>query len=325
MIAGRPRVHFATRVLQVGITALAIGALIYFAARSSSGGLAGILLTGLISWFAFECAMSVVRVFWRVRARINPQHASLGSCFGTIAVCGAGGLVLLFGYQLILGVLLGALAAFLTHRTALPTLSQLAGLDPIPERPGSGAPFLSRFQSRRTAAALGLVGILAGVLLAGLGTVRVLEGYSVATDYLCTHPCGMVGGLWVQVMPDSRRAVVTRLDPLAVQLRVRFREDVPGDKSVSRSDFALVTPPVTYPHLTDRQGCDPWPSKIFHIDDTTGDLALCFAIPLSDSVDFAKLVLEWTHGGARINISLGKPNVTGTTNIGDNPSPAIST
>ena len=255
----------------------------------------------------------------------QPTARDPGQLLGAVSVCGVGGLVLIFGYQLILGVLLGALAAFLTHRTALPTLSQLAGLDPIPDRPGSAPPVLSLLQSRRAAAALGLVGTLAGLLLAGLGTARVLEGYSVATDYLCTHPCGMVGGLWVQVMPDAQRAVVSRLDTLAVQLRLRFRDDVPGDKLVSRSDFALVTPPLRYPHLTDRQGCEPWPSQVFHIDDSTGDLGLCFAIQQSSNVDFAQLVLEWTQGGARVNISLGRPNPTGHTDVGASPSPLIST
>jgi len=42
------RLGFSTRVLQVGVVAMAFGVLIYLASRSVDGGWAGILLSGLI-------------------------------------------------------------------------------------------------------------------------------------------------------------------------------------------------------------------------------------------------------------------------------------
>jgi hypothetical protein len=323
MTGSGQRGHFVTRVLQVGITSFAIGLLIYLASRSLGGGLAGVLLSGMLAWFAFELALSVVRGIRRVRARVKPQHSILGGCFTAIAACGVGGLLLFFGYQLILGIILGGIAALVTHRTELPTLAQLAGLDPMPDRAGPGASSIPLLLSRRAAAIVALLCFLAGFVFAGLGTIRVLEGYSYLTDFGCTHPCGMVHGLWVQVLPDSQGDFVSRLDPVAVRLRVRFRDDVAGDKVASRNGFTLTSSPVTYLPLTDRPGCDPWPPRILHIDDNTADLTLCFAIPQPENVDFGQLVLEWAQAGATAPILLGKKSRGGVgIEINVSPSPS---
>jgi len=323
MTVSSPRGRSATGVLQVGITVLAMGLLIYLASRSLGGGLAGVLLSGMLAWLVFELLLSVVRGIRRVRARVQPRHTTLGGCLTGIAACGVGGLLLFFGYQLILGIILGGLAALVTHRTALPTLAQLAGLDPMPDNAGPGGPPLSLLLSRRAAAIAAVVCLLAGLVLAGLGTIRVLEGYSFATDIWCAHPCGMVDGMWVQVLPDSQGNFVARLDPAAVRLRVRFWNDVAGDKVASRSAFKLTIPPAIYQPLTDRPGCDPWPPRTLHLDNSTRDLTLCFAVPLSENVDLGQLVLEWMQAGGTAPILLRKQPRSGMgIQINVSPSPS---
>ena len=313
--------HFASRVLKVGVVALAIGLLIYLASRSSGGGVAGILLSAMLAWFAFELALSVVGGIWRMRKRVQGRHTILGGCLTGLAACGVGGLLLFFGYQVLLGIILGGLAVLITHRTALPTLAQLAGLEPMPD---DGAPSTPLLLSRRAAAVGALACLLAGLAFAGLGTFRVLEDYSFATDIWCTHPCGMMHGLWVQVLPDPQGAFVARLDAQAVQLRVHFWNDVAGDRVADRSAFTLTIPPLIYPPLTDRPGCDPWPPRILHLDDRTGDLALCFAVPQSDNVDFGQLVLNWSQVGGTAPILLRKQPRSGMAiaiNVTPTPSP----
>jgi len=270
---------------------------------------AGVLLSGTLSWFAFEFALSIVRDIWRVRTRVEPHHTIVGGCLTAIAACGAGGLLLFFGHQLVLGVILGVIASVATHQTSLPTLAQLAGIDPMPAT--AGGPSFSKFLPRPVAAIVALLCVIAGIVFAGLGTFRVLEGYSQATDLTCTHPCGMVNGLWVQVMPDSQGEFVARLDPSAVRLRVRVWDDVAGDKVMSRSAFTLTNPPVIYESLTNSPSCDAWPSRVLHLDEGTGALSLCFAIPQSETVDFGQLVLEWAPAGGKAPILLGNRPHTG--------------
>jgi hypothetical protein len=135
----------------------------------------------------------------------------------------------------------------------------------------------------------------------------------------------MVDGLWVQVLPDSRGDFVTRLDPTAVRLKVRFWNDVAADKVASQSSFALSKPPATYQQLTDRPGCDPWPPRTLHLDNSTEELTLCFAIAESENVDFGQLILEWSQPGATAPILLGKKSRSGAginIEIGVSPSPS---
>ena len=165
--------RFDSRVLKVGIATLAIGTLIYFASRSVGGGLAGVVLSTVFSWLVFDLALSVVRGIWHVRTRVEPRHAILGGCLTAMAACCGGGLLLFFGYQLILGLILGGIASLVTNRTQLPTLAQLAGLDVMPTT--AGGPSISQFLPRPVAALLALICVLAGGVLAGLGTVRSVE------------------------------------------------------------------------------------------------------------------------------------------------------
>jgi hypothetical protein len=293
---------------KVGVTALALGVLIYLASRGLDRGWAGVLLSGVFSWFGFELTLSFVRRVGRLQTRIQPRHAILGGCLGFVAACGAGGLLLFFGQQLIYGVILGGVAALVAHRTGLPTMAQLGGLAPRPDTAGDVGipPFLGP-----VAVIVGVVCLVAGVTLAGLGTVRELEAYSYATDTACTHPCGMVHGLWVQVLPDTHGDFVTRLDSTAVQIRLRFRDDVVGDRIASQSGFTLTNPPAVYKLVADRGGCNPWESRLLHNGDSTGDLTVCFAISQSQEVDTSQLILEWAVGDVTAPILLGKKASSG--------------
>jgi hypothetical protein len=172
-------------------------------------------------------------------------------------------------------------------------------------------------------AMLGLVCLLAGYDFAGLGSVRTLESYSFLTDIGCTHPCGMVHGLWVQVMPDSQGNFVARLDAGAVRLHVRFWNDEAGGRVASRSDFTVTNQPSIYYPVTDRPGCDAWPARTLRLDDNTGTMALCFAVTGSDNANTDQLVLEWTLQGVTAPILLGKQSRDGMgIDIGSSPSPS---
>src|ERR1700730_352961 len=293
-------------MLQVGVAALEIGALIFFASRNLNGGWAVILLSALISWFAFELALSVVRGIRRVRTRVQPRHTILGGCLTVVAACGLGGLVLFFGQQLILGVVLGGVAALLTDRTRLPTLAQMGGLDLMPDPAGAKRPSMWVLPSRPVAALIALSCLLFGIALGGLGTFRILEGYSYATDTACAHPCGMVHGLWVQVLPDAHGDFVTRLDSAEIKVRERFSDDVAGGKIASRSGFTVTNLPAIYQQMADRQGCDAWAPRVLHLGDSTGDLTICFAIPQSQEPDISQLILDWAEAGVTAPILLGK-------------------
>ncbi len=272
-----------TAPLKVGATGLVVGLLIYFAARSAGGGLAGVVLGALLAWFAF------------------------GGCLTILTVCGVGGLAVLFGTQLLLGVLLGAGLAVLNRRVGVVTLPRLIGLDIMPARAGTAAPVQMLFMNHVwSMAVIGLVCLVAGFAFAGLGAERSLESYSFLTDMGCDHPCGMVHGLWVQVMPDSQGNVVTRLDAGAVRLRVRFWDDVVGDRVASRDDFTVTDRPSIYYPVTDRPGCDAWAARTLHLDGNTGTMALCFAVTGSDNANVDQLVLEWTIEGVTAPILLGK-------------------
>jgi hypothetical protein len=320
-----------TAPIKIGAAGLVIGVLIFFAARSAGGGLAGIFLGAILAWFAFAAALLPVRAIWRARQEVNSSHAILGGCLTLLTVCGVGGLWVLFGSQLLIGALLGGGLAFLTQRTGLITLPRLIGLDVMPMPSGTAATVqMPATQHVWLMAVVGLVCLLAGYVFAGLGSVRTLESYSFLTDIGCTHPCGMVHGLWVQVMPDSQGNFVARLDAGAVRLRVRFWNDEVGDRLASRDDFTVTNrtdfymrgPSIYYP-VTDRPGCDAWPARTLHLDDSTGTMALCFDVTGSDNASPDRLVLEWALEGVDAPILLGKQSRDGMgIDIGSSPSPS---
>jgi len=138
------------------------------------------------------------------------------------------------------------------------------------------------------------------------------------TDF-CPHPCGMIHGAWVDVVPGSDGAAVTRLDSETVSLQVRFHNDVAETRTVGRDDFKLELPPAMFPAVTGRAACPAWTPRTLHIDEATENLALCFAVPQSDSVALEKLFLDWRQPGDSIQISLAKFG-PGTINIGASPS-----
>jgi len=289
-----------------------IGLLIYFAGRSAGGGLAGILLGALLAWFAFEMALLPVRGIWRARQRVRPRHATIGGCLTALTVCGVGGLWVLFGWQLLLGVLLGVGLAILTRRVGVLTLPRLIGLDIMPAPAGTATPVQAPAREHVwSMAVVGLVCLVAGFVFAGLGAARSLESYSFVTDLGCTHPCGMVHGLWVQVIPDSQGNVVTRLDTGAVRLSARFWDDVLGEKVANRDDFTVTNRPSIYYPVTDRPGCNAWPARTLHLDDNTATVAFCFDLPQSQDVGPDQLVLEWTFEGVTAPILLGKQSRSG--------------
>src|SRR4029077_1719726 len=125
---------------KVGAAGLVIGLLIFFAARSAGGGLAGILLGAVVAWIGYEVAFLPVRGMWRARQRVMPRHASIGGCLGVLTLCGVGGLWFLFGTQLLVGLALGVGLAILNSRVSLLTLPRLIGLDIMPAPAGTPAP-----------------------------------------------------------------------------------------------------------------------------------------------------------------------------------------
>jgi len=301
-----------TSPLRIGATGLVIGLLIYFAARSAGGGLAGIFLSALLTWFAFEVALVPVRGIWRARQHVKARHATLGGCLTILTVCGVGGLWVVFGTQLLIGVALGAGFAILNRRAGLITLPRLIGLDIMPAPARAATPVQMQLKQHVwSLAVVGLVCLLAGVVFTGLGWARSLESYSFLTDIGCTQPCGMVHGLWVQVMPDLQGNVVARLDAGAVRLRVRFWDDVVGDRVASRDAFTVTDRPSIYYPVTDRPGCEAWPARTLHLDDNTGTMALCFAVTGSDNLSPDQLVLEWVFEGVTAPILLGTQSRSG--------------
>src|ERR1700694_4357516 len=307
-------------VLYAGVIALAIGVLFYFAARSFGGGLAGSLVLALISWPFFEGAWSLVRRIWRLWVRVTPRHQYVGGCLGLILICAAGGFFLVAGGWAILGLSAGALVTYLNRRTGLVPWAKVVGLERM-SQPTKQATVSSEREILTKVLAGGAC-LLIGVVAGALGTWRFVEAYSVATDYGCAHPCGMVDGLWVEVTHDSQGRVVTVLDPQTVQLQVQFRDDTPGDKTIQRSDFTLINTDRTYPQRSDRPGCSPWQPQAIRLDGSTSNLPVCFALSQADNVDFSKLVLKWTQQGRTADVSLGAPKPTGYMEMGVTPTPS---
>jgi hypothetical protein len=307
-------------VLYIGVAALVVGVLIYLAARSFGGGLAGSLILALISWPFFEGAWSLVARIWRLYVRVTPRHQYVGGCLGLILICAAGGFFMVAGGWAILGLSAGALVTYLNRRTGLVPWPNVVGLGRTsqPARPAT----MSSEREILTKVLAGGACFLIGVVAGALGTWRFVEAYSVATDYGCAHPCGMVDGLWVEVTHDSQGRVVTVLDPQTVRLQVQFRDDTPGDKTIQRSDFTLLNTDRTYAQRSDRPGCSPWQPQAIRLDGSTGNLPVCFAISQADNVDFSKLVLKWTQQERTVDISLGAPKPTGYMEMGVTPTPS---
>jgi hypothetical protein len=309
---------WANLSLRIGIWVLALGGLVYFAARSTGGGVAGIVLSSLLWWGVFEFAILPVRATWAEGQRLTARHATLGGCLTLISMCGGAGIFFLFGPSLILGLIIGPLVAVLSHRGDVITgVRSLGGMVGLP----AGAPLESPpFQlpaPRWALAVVGLVAFLAGLTFMGLGTLRSIEVYGDVTDF-CAHPCGMIHGAWVDVVPGSDGAAVKRLDSGVVSLLVRFHNDVAEARTVSRDDFTLELPPAMFPLVTEHTACPAWTPQTLHIDQATPNLALCFAVPQSGNVALEKLILDWRQPGDSIQISLGKFG-PGTLNIGGTP------
>lgn len=292
--------NLAGRVLRVGVTVLAVGVLMYFATRSAGGGIAGILLSALVSWIAFSAAFRVVRGLWRESQRIKARHAILGGCVTAIALCALGGFLLVFGSQLLFGIIVGGAVAIFQDRGGSVSWRQLVGLDPnvapAADPAASAAPPVTVWAGPvavAAAAAVALVCVVVGILFAGLGTIRALEGSGNFTDFYCSRPCAVVKGLWVHVIPDTDGQLVARPDPATIEVRVTFSEDLASDPVTTAADFTLVSAASTYPRSLSRPECASWQVRL-HMDQKTGVYTVCFSIPPGVSVDPDKLVLNWT-------------------------------
>lgn len=306
------RERLAARIVLVGVTVLVVGVLLYFAARSVDGGLAGILLSGLFGWIVFALALDAVRGMWRGSRQVAAHHAIIGGCLTAVALCGIAGFLTVFGNQLLLGLVAGAVITFLSDRGRVPSWHQLVGLGSTPARAAGTDPppllpisFLAGPQGMAVAAVVALVCVVAGIFFAGLGTIRSLEGVTVLTDFGCSPPCAMVHGLWVEVVSDSHGKVVFQTDAATIEVRVSFRDDVPGERVASAAEFVLTGPALTYQQSLARPECKLWVLRL-HLDDRSGVETLCFAIPPGVSVVPDELVLNWTQFGVPAMIPLGR-------------------
>jgi hypothetical protein len=298
--AARRQGNLAGRVLRVGVTVLAIGVLMYLATRSAGGGIAGILLSALVSWIAFAAALRVVRGLWRESQRIEARHAILGGCVTAVALCALGGFLLLFGSQLLIGIFVGGFAAIFQDRAGSVSWRQLVGLDPnvapAADPAASAAPSVTMWAGPlgvAGAAVLALVCVVVGIFFVGLATIRAVEGSGNFTDFFCSRPCAVVKGLWVHVVPDSDGQLVALHDPATIEVRVTFSEDLPSDPVATAADFALNSAASTYPQSRSRPECALWQVRL-HMDEKTGVYTVCFSIPTGVSVDLNQLVLNWT-------------------------------
>jgi hypothetical protein len=75
----------------LGVAGRYIGVLIYFAARSFGGGLAGSLILALMAWPFLEAGWTAARALGRLYVRVTPRHQTIGGCIGLILICRVGG------------------------------------------------------------------------------------------------------------------------------------------------------------------------------------------------------------------------------------------
>ena len=311
---------FVGLFLQVGLATLATGVLIFFAARTQGGGLYGIVLFSLLSWPFFEGGWAILGGIAKVRARVEPRHRVAGGCLGAVLFCSGLLFVQCLGWQALLGIAVGGVLTAVNQRGSFVNWPRLLGLATTSPPADSTEPAIPPRLHPWAKAGAGLLAALVGFVFAGFGTFRFLETNSVYTDSGCTHPCALVHGLWVQVMPDPEGSVVTRVDPSTVRLSLRFWDDAPGDKTIRPSDFALKTSETTYEQLVGSPGCDAWTPRTIGIDGVVSGLALCFTVP--QAVDLSQLVLDWTPPGGAAEIWLGQVHQSGGFEIGVNATPS---
>lgn len=292
--------RFTERSLRVGATVFAIGILAFFAARSVNGGLAGILLVGLITWIPVATALAVVKGSWHKSQEMQTRNGLVSGCLALVALCGAGGVVFCFGEQLLIAALVGGVAAYVNHRQGWIDWRRLVGIAPNPTpSPDAPAPppawsVLEIAPARTGGVVLALILVVAGVFLGSLGAIRAMELGALGGDFACTAPCGVQYGLWVQVVPDAQGRLVSQPDPGVVELRLSFRDDEPGVKRVSSGDFTLTGPDpnVTYQASASRPGCGGWALHL-QLDDAGKMAQLCFSVPPGAEADPAQLLLNW--------------------------------
>jgi hypothetical protein len=254
---------------------------------------------------------------WRESRRMEPRHAWLGGCLTCVAACGTGGVVFCFGSQLLLGALIGGVAAFVNHQQGWVAWRQVVGVAPAPTQspgdPAGQSPLLPLNTPSVRAGALGLaIGLLAsGIYFWGAGTARSLEGLATAGDFACTAPCGMQHGLWVQVVPDAKGNLATQPAATLVEVLLSFHDDVPGEKDVSRGEFTLIgpDPELKYAVSLDRPECNDWKMRL-QLDDAGKKATLCFAVPAGAAMDPSQLEVDWGNvamplGKSQFNFSFG--------------------
>ena len=240
---------------------------------------------------------------------------------GIILILGAIAFLRSIGWLGLLGMIAGGILTYVNQGGRLVAWSQVVGLAPVPAPAEARPPRVPPPHERWAKLVAGLLCLLAGLVFTGFGTWRFIEANSLVTDSGCTHPCGMVNGLWVQVMPGTHGEVVTRTDAATVRILVRFWDDAPGDRVVSSSDFVLGNSHTAFDHVTSAPGCATWTPHTIRIDEHTDDMTLCFAIAQRDEVDLSQLSLVWTQQAGTVRISLGQAHSTGYLSIGETPSP----
>ena len=298
-------------LFRVGVFGLAVGLLAFLAARMVGGGWAGIVLLSLVSWPLFEAAWATLRGLAHAERRVGPQHPIVGGCLGLILLCGGGGFLVCFGSQVIIGLLAGAALTVVNQRNSYVDFPQLLGLAPTPSSVSRPLDQTSRALLPFAKIGAGLIALAVGLVFLGFGTYRYLEANSIYTDYGCTHPCALVHGLWVQVVPDPGGNEVTRVDPSTVRLSLRFWDDAPGDKTIRPSDFTLKTSETSYQRVVGSAACDAWTPRTIAIDGNVSGLTLCFTVPAA--VDSSRLMLDWTPPGGTAEIWLGQVHESGST------------
>ena len=303
--------RFTERLFRVGATVCGVGILAFFAARSVNGGLAGILLVALISWIPVATALAVVKGSWHKSQEMQTRNGLVSGCLALVALCGAGGVVFCFGEQLLIAALVGGVAAYVNHRQGWIDWRRLVGVVAPNSAPSPDAPapppawsVLDVAPARAGGVVLALVLLVTGIFLASLGAFRAMELGALGADFGCTAPCGVQYGLWVQVVPDAQGRLASHPDPRVVEMRLSFRDDEPGVKSVRSNDFTLTGPDpnVMYKASASGPGCGVWTLHL-QLDDAGKTASLCFLVPPGANADLAQLLLNW---GAVV-IPLGAP------------------
>jgi hypothetical protein len=256
-----------------------------------------------------------------------------------VALCGTGGVVFCFGNQLLLGALVGGVAAYLNHRQGWIDWRGFVGASPAPVSPPSGfagqtppsaldalnqpvevapaptpqasapawqvAPLaLDAAPIRAGVVALAIALLVGGVFFWGAGTFRSLEGFAAASNFGCAAPCGLERGVWVQVMPDSTGNLAAQPVAGLVEVRLNFHDDAPGVRDVNRDEFSLSgpDPKVKYVAALERRECSAWTLRL-QLDDAGKMATVCFAASAETRADPSQLTVNWGN----VAIPLGGP------------------